>query len=106
MLNMINIAQEEKNILNTLGNRLKEARLRRNESQEIFAQRLGLSRQSYSKMEKGIPTVPLGYWLKASNTLGRLNTWKEVLQEKQNLFNQFEQQQPLRKRAGKKEKNK
>jgi len=34
-------------LLKLLGQRLKEARLAGNESQELFAQRLGLTRQSF-----------------------------------------------------------
>ncbi|MDL1968834.1 MAG: helix-turn-helix domain-containing protein, partial [Deltaproteobacteria bacterium] len=52
-LNMITNKQNVGSLLLRLGERLKEARLARNESQELFAQRLGLTRQSYSKMEKG-----------------------------------------------------
>lgn len=98
---MININQEEQAVLERMGDLLKEARLARNESQDIFARRLGLTRQSYSKMEKGSSSVPVGYWLLASNILGRLSTWGNVLQAQQDLFNQYDQKISIRKRAGK-----
>lgn len=86
-------------ILQMLGERLREARLHRNETQEVFASRIGLSRQTYAKMEKGQNTIPIGYWLAASGILDRLDTWKEVLAEKQDLFARHEQQQSKRRRA-------
>ncbi|MBI5557994.1 MAG: helix-turn-helix transcriptional regulator [Deltaproteobacteria bacterium] len=97
---MININNKEETVLKTLGDRLREARLARNESQEVFAQRLGLARQSYGKMEKGNPSIPVGYWLQASSILGRLDTWGKVLQEQEDLFLQYEQNQAGRKKAG------
>jgi len=57
---MITNEQNVGSLLLRLGERLKEARLARNESQELFAQRLGLTRQSYSKMEKGSPASLAG----------------------------------------------
>ena len=98
MLNMVNISDKEIDVVKTLGARLKKARLARNESQKIFAQRLGLVRQSYAKMEKGHPAIPLGYWLQASSILGRLDTWHDVLKEKVDLFAQYEQEMEGRKK--------
>jgi DNA-binding XRE family transcriptional regulator len=99
MLLMININDRMKPILNQLGKRLLQARLACNESQEVFAARIGLTRQTYSKMEKGAATVPIGYWLAASDILDRLQTWQGVLLEKEDLFEQFERNQSERKRA-------
>ncbi|TKB28397.1 helix-turn-helix domain-containing protein [Desulfopila sp. IMCC35006] len=94
----INIAS----ILEQLADRLRKARLARNESQEVFGARIGLTRQTYSKMEKGVPTVSIGYWLAASEILDRLQTWQEVLAEKDDLFEQFERKKLKRKRASRK----
>ncbi len=93
-------------LLKQLGQRLKAARLARNESQELFAQRLGLTRQSYSRMEKGSPQTLIGNWLAASNILGRLDDWKDVLTEKEDLFAKFERKSSERQRAGGKRKRK
>jgi transcriptional regulator with XRE-family HTH domain len=93
-------------LLKQLGQRLKKARLDRNESQELFAQRLGLTRQSYSRMEKGSPQTLIGNWLAASSILGRLDDWKEVLVEKEDLFVKFEKKSSARQRAGGKRKRK
>lgn len=103
---MINEKIEPESLLKQLGARLKEARLARNESQELFAQRLGITRQSYSKMEQGSPQTPIGNWLAASSILGRLPGWREVLAEKEDLFAQFEKKSDKRLRAGGRRKGK
>lgn len=106
MLTMNNKDEKIVHLLNQIGDRLREARLARNESQEIFAARIGISRQSYSKMEKGSASVPIGKWLSASDILNRLDTWQEVLAEKTNLFEEFERKQLTRQRAGSKKSGK
>ena len=87
-------------MLQQLGERLKEARLARNESEELFAQRLGLTRQSYSKMEKGSPQTLIGKWVEASSILGRLDGWQEVLAPKEDLFAKLKRKSSQRQRAG------
>jgi len=101
---MININIEF--ILDQLADRLRSARLARNESQEVFGARIGLTRQTYSKMEKGAVSVPIGYWLAASEILGRLQTWQGVLGEQEDLFQQFESKKVKRQRASRKRKKK
>jgi len=93
-------------MIRLFGERLKEARLARNESQEVFAQRLGLTRQSYSRMEKGSPQTSIGNWLAASSILERLNGWQEVLAPKEDLFMKFEKKSSKRQRAGGRRKKK
>jgi DNA-binding XRE family transcriptional regulator len=99
-LTMINTTMNSESLLKQLGLRLKQARLSRNESQERFAQRLGITRQSYGKMEKGSPQTPIGNWLAASSILGRLEGWREVLAQPEDLFAQFEEKSSNRQRAG------
>jgi len=99
-LNMINNNITSESLLKQLGARLKEARLLRNESQELFAQRLGITRQSYGKMEKGSPQTPIGNWIAASSILGRIDSWQDVLAEQEDLFIQFERKIDQRQRAG------
>ena len=103
---MINEKIEIESLLKQLGTRLREARLARNESQELFAQRLGITRQSYSKMEKGSPQTPIGNWLAASSILGRLGGWGDVLAAQENLFSQFERKKEKRQRVGGRRKGK
>lgn len=104
MLIMINNNTDIESLLKQLGHRLKEARLSRNESQEIFAQRLGITRQAYSRMEKGSPQTLIGNWLTASSLIGRLDDWNVLLAEKDDLFARFEKKTGKRQRAGGKRK--
>jgi transcriptional regulator with XRE-family HTH domain len=97
---MFNNKNDTESLLLLLGERLREARLARNESQELFAQRLGLTRQSYSRMEKGSPQTLIGNWLAACSILGRLDGWQEVLAPKEDLFAKFEKKSSKRQRAG------
>jgi transcriptional regulator with XRE-family HTH domain len=102
---MFNNNTDIMSLLKRLGQRLKAARLARNESQDLFAQRLGLTRQSYSRMEKGSPQTLIGNWLAASSVLGRLDDWQDLLAERQDLFAQFKQQSSQRQRASGKRRN-
>ena len=97
---MFNKNMEIESLLKRLGQRLKEARLARNESQALFAQRLCLTRQSYSRMEKGSPQTLIGNWIAASSMLGRLDDWKDILAEKEDLFAKYEKESSKRQRAG------
>jgi len=99
MLIMINAENKIEEVLKKLGARLKVARLARNESQEVLAARIGLTRQSYAKMEKGTGSVPIANWLAASDILGRLDTWQDVFAGQEDLFEQYERKQHKRKRA-------
>jgi transcriptional regulator with XRE-family HTH domain len=103
---MVNNYDEISALLKRLGHRLKGARLARNESQEIFAERLGITRQSYSRMERGLGKTQLINWLRASSILGRLGDWQELLAEKEDLFARYERSKNTRKRAGSKRKGK
>lgn len=93
-------------LLKQLGERLRAARLARNESQELFAQRIGITRQSYSKMEKGLPQTPIGHWLAATAILGRLADWQGIFSLPDDLFAQMASQQVKRQRAGTKRQGK
>lgn len=58
-----------------LGEQLRAGRKRRypNYTQADFARRLGVSRYTYQKMEKGDTTVAMGSYLKAAQFLGILD---------------------------------
>jgi transcriptional regulator with XRE-family HTH domain len=103
---MINKSSDIATLLKELGERLRAARLARNESQELFAQRLGITRQSYSKMEKGWPQTPIGSWLAAAAILGRLEGWQGILADQPDLFAQLERNNTRRQRAGSKRQGK
>lgn len=53
-----------------LGARLALARGRRNLSTTLFAERMGISRNTLARLESGDPSVSLGMYLKALRILG------------------------------------
>jgi len=56
--------------LKALGERLRLARKRRRISSILMAQRVGISRDTLHRLEKGDPTIGLGTWLRALRVLG------------------------------------
>jgi len=79
---MVVLDQFETELLQTLGGRLKNARKARRETQAVFGRRLGITRQTYSKMEHGDPSIDVGYWIRASALVDRLSAWNDVLKER------------------------
>ena len=56
--------------LAALGLRLRLARERRHIGTEVFGERLGVSRETLRRMEKGDPTIAMGTFLRALRILG------------------------------------
>jgi transcriptional regulator with XRE-family HTH domain len=89
--------------LKSLGARLREERLRRNETQKIFASRIGVSVPTLYKMESGDHRVQLGHWAIALDILGHGEDFDLLLAPKENLFDKYERtQQPKRQRVSRK----
>ena len=76
--------------LKQLGQRLRNARLERDEPQREFAARLGVSIPTLRKMEKGDPTASIGLWVEALELLNRLPDLDQVLAPRQSLFEQYD----------------
>lgn len=53
-----------------LGERLRTARLRRKITTIVFAQRMGVSRDTLNRLEKGDATIALGTYVRALRILG------------------------------------
>lgn len=53
-----------------LGERLRMARLRRRLSTIVFAERVGISRDTLNRLEKGDPVIALGTYARALRVLG------------------------------------
>lgn len=53
-----------------LGQRLREARLRRGISTLLFAERMNVSRDTLNRLEKGDPTIAMGSYVRALRILG------------------------------------
>jgi transcriptional regulator with XRE-family HTH domain len=60
-----------------LGGRIRELRIARGESQELFGSRIGVSRPTVDAIEKGKPTVHIGHWMAACWVLNRLGDMRE-----------------------------
>lgn len=84
--------------LSALGARLKAERLQKNESQKIFAARIGVSVPTLTKMEKGDSSVAIGHWTAALRVLGREDDLQSLLAPREDLFKQYEKQQTFYKR--------
>ena len=60
-----------------IGSEIRELRIGRGESQELFASRIGVSRPTIKAIEKGAPTVQVGHWMAACWALNRLGEMRE-----------------------------
>ena len=69
-----NILPATENILKTMGEQIKLARLRRDLSAELVAERAGISRTSLWKVESGSPTVAIGIYAAVLHALGGMDT--------------------------------
>lgn len=56
--------------MQALGARMRVARLRRGISTILFAERMGVSRDTLNRLEKGDPNIALGTYLRALRVLG------------------------------------
>lgn len=92
--------------LEQLGQRLRVLRLERDETQQRFAARLGVSVPTYQKLESGHPSVSIGVWVEALRLLGRLSDLDSLLMEKRSLFKQYENLKTKKRRRASKRKPK
>jgi transcriptional regulator with XRE-family HTH domain len=82
-----------KDILTELGRRLRAARIERNDTMDVFAQRLGLSVGTLRAMERGAPTVQIGAWLNALWILNQLDAMTHVLEQQESLLDRIKAQE-------------
>lgn len=68
-----NILPATEEILKTMGEQIKLARLRRDLSAELVAERAGISRASLWKVESGSPAVAIGIYAAVLHALGDMN---------------------------------
>jgi hypothetical protein len=83
-------------VLSELGRRLRAARIERNDTMDVFAQRLGVSVGTVRAMERGAPTVQVGAWLNALWVLNQLDTITHVLEPKESLLERARAQEKRR----------
>ena len=68
-----NILPVTEEILKTMGEQIKLARLRRNLSVELVAERAGISRTSLWNVEKGSPSVAIGIYAAVLHALNNMD---------------------------------
>lgn len=68
-----NILPKTEEILKTMGEQIKLARLRRNLSTELVAERAGISRASLWKVESGNPSVAMGIYAAVLHALNNMD---------------------------------
>lgn len=68
-----NILPETEMVLKTMGEQIKLARLRRNLTTELVAERAGISRASLWKVEKGEASVAIGIYAAVLHALNRMD---------------------------------
>lgn len=68
-------------ILEKMGGQIKLARLRRNLSSELIAERAGISRATLWAIEKGTPTVAIGAYAAVLHALGGMDKDLELIAE-------------------------
>ena len=68
-----NILPETEDTLKTLGEQIKLARLRRDLSATLVAERAGISRASLWKVESGNPAVAIGIYAAVLHALGNMD---------------------------------
>ncbi len=82
----------------SLGRRLRRARLARNDSMAVFAQRTGVSERTVRAMERGLPTVQIGTWLEALWVLDELQVLDHLLEERESLLDRARREDSTRAR--------
>ena len=86
--------------LSGLGARLKEARLRRNWSQQQTAEKAGLSESSIKKVESGSPRITVGAYLSLLDVFGMPTGFDRVLAPGTDTLGEALARSATRRRAG------
>jgi transcriptional regulator with XRE-family HTH domain len=90
--------------LKELGQRLRDARLARNDPMAIFAERLGVSERTVRAMEQGRPTVQVGTWVQALWVLDALESLDRILESQASLLDRARRMhEPRRQRASRRQ---
>ncbi len=85
-------------VLLELGMRLRRARLERNDTMAVFAERLGVSPGTVRAMERGAPTVQIGIWLNALWLLNQLDSMTHVLEPRDSVLDRIRADEKGRRR--------
>ena len=73
MKRKIIVTPQSEKILETMGMQIKLARLRRNLPASLIAERANISRQTLVEIEKGNPSVSIGYYVNVLHALNNMD---------------------------------
>lgn len=97
-----NMLPYTRDILNTMGEQIKNARLRRNLSAELVCERATISRATLWKIENGNPGVAMGHYAAVLHALGGMDKDLLLVAQDERLIKQMQEFQiETRKRAKK-----
>ena len=100
-----NIMPSTEKILKIMGEQIKLARLRRDLSAELVAERAGISRASLWKVESGNPAVAMGIYAAVLHALGNMDKDLELVAKDDEMGRQMQDLNLLtRKRASRRNK--
>ena len=85
-----NIVPATENILKTMGGQIKLARLRRDLSAELVAERAGISRASLWKVESGNPAVAIGIYAAVLHALGNMDRYLALVAKDDEMGRQMQ----------------
>lgn len=95
-----NITPDTENILRTVGEQIKLARLRRNLTAELVSERAGVSRATLWKVESGNPAVAMGIYAAVLHALNNMDNDLLLIAKDDELGRQLQDMDLLsRKRA-------
>ena len=99
----ITLLPQTKLIMETLGEQIKTARLRRKLSAELVAQRASISRATLWAVEKGSPSVSIGIYAAVLHSLNGMDKDLLLIAKDDELGRKLQDLElPIRKRAPKK----
>ena len=81
MKTSVMLLPKTKHILETVGYQIKLARLRRNISSQLLADRAGISRATVWQIEKGESSVSIGAYLKCLECLGLAESFSDIAKD-------------------------
>ena len=93
-------SDEVKSVCERIAASLRSLRINEmNEKQDVMAKRIGVSRDTYIRMEKGDLSVKIGYWIEAARITQTLDQWKNLFEQDEDLFADFEGKKKERQRV-------
>ena len=94
-----NIVPSTENVLKTMGEQIKLARLRRDMPVEVVAERAGISRSSLWKVESGSPAVAMGIYAAVLHTLNEMDEDLSLIAKEDDFGRKLQDDELKKKRA-------